>query len=179
LRAPILGASSSWRIDAEPDPVRTLNEMVRLSVAATHDPIIVQYANEIVENVRGRDYAGQIATIHQFLDRYFRFINNPIGVQRIRTPRDMLIDIERKGFVLGACDDAAILAATLGLCNALNAQFRAVGFGSSSSKDDAAPLTHVIADLWDGEKWCPLDVTRPTDIDRLPYIVRTLTVQVH
>lgn len=175
---PTLGASSPWTIDAAPDARRTLETMVRFCLEATRDPVIVQYANEVIENVRGRDIPGQIATIHTFLDRYFRFINNPVGVQRIRTPRDMLIDIERKGFVSGACDDAAILAAALGMCNAIRAQFRAVGFGASSIPDDGAPLTHVIADLWDGSQWCALDVTRPADLDRPPYIVRTLTVEV-
>lgn len=168
---------AGWIIDASPNAIETLQQMQRLVRQALKDGTIVRYANEIIENTRPRDYAAQVGEIKLFGEQYFKFVNNPIGEQRIRTPADMLLDVERKGFVWGACDDAAVLLATLGMADALRARFRAVAFGRTSTPDETAPLSHVITDLWDGHSWCALDVTKPFDMLRPPAIVRTVTLE--
>lgn len=164
-------------MDDHPAAQRTLERMAALCHQAMTDRFIVRYANEIIAAARPRDYAAQISAIRLFTRSYFRFVDNPAGVQRIRTPLDMLTDIEQEGFVQGACDDAAVLVATLGTANALGARFRAVAFGHRTAPDDTAPLTHVITDLWDGQAWEALDITKPDDVQREPYVVRTLTME--
>lgn len=167
---------AGWVIDPSPNAEQTLMQMQRLVLQGLRDGALVRYANEIIENTRPRDYNAQVAAIRLFGDQYFRFVNNPIGEQRIRTPRDMIQDVETKGFVWGACDDAAVLLATLGMADALRARFRAVAFGRTDRPDANAPLSHVITDLHDGQTWCPLDVTKPYDMLRPPAIVRTVTL---
>lgn len=168
---------AGWVIDATPNAWDTLQQMRAITLQALRDGAIVRYANEIVENTRPRDYPAQISAIKLFGTQYFKFINNPIGEQRIRTPRDMITDIESKGFAWGACDDAAVLLATLGMADALRARFRAVAFGRTTMPDPTAPLSHVITDLHDGQSWCALDVTKPDDMLRPPAIVRTVTLE--
>jgi hypothetical protein len=92
----------------------------------------------------------------------------------------MLHDIATKHMVLGACDDAAVLAAALGMAVALEARFTAYAFGhpTGTLADRSAPFTHVITSLFDGQGWQLLDVTRPEDMTRLPEVIRTLTVDV-
>jgi transglutaminase-like putative cysteine protease len=167
---------ASWSIDATPNAPATLELMAKFCRQAMKSAAIVRYANEIIEANRPRDLVGQIETIRLFLESWFRFVNNPIGVQRIRTPLDMIRDIETRGLVMGACDDAAVLAATLGMANGIEARFRAVAFSHQNVPDASAPFTHVIADLHDGAAWRPLDVTKPLDLLRPPNVVRTLTL---
>jgi transglutaminase-like putative cysteine protease len=184
LVSPGLGGAA-WVLDADPSALRTMQTMGDLCHQATANQAVVRYANELIENTRSRDYPAQIAALRMFGEQYFRFVNNPGAVQRIRTPLDMLNDIERKGSVWGACDDAAALMATLGMANGLRARFRAVALCQGAPPpegacrlDDSAQLTHVIADLWDGGDWVPLDITKPQDLWRPPTVVRTLTLEV-
>lgn len=169
-------AFSGWTLDATPHARETMRDMAKLCRRAMVNPFIVRYANEIVAADRPRDVSAQIETLRQFGERWFRFVNNPIGVQRIRTPLDMIRDIEALGYVQGACDDAAVLEATLGMANGIPARFRAVAFSTRAVPDNSAPFSHVIADLDDGIAWQPLDITKPDDLLRLPHIVRELTL---
>jgi hypothetical protein len=169
---------AGWTLDDQPTAERTLERMADLCRKAMTNGYIVRYANEIVAAARPRDYPAQIRDLGLFARSYFRFVDNPVGVQRIRTPLDMINDVENVGYVQGACDDAAVLMATLGMADALPARFRAVAFGHSPEPDPTAPLTHVIADLFDGAAWEPLDVTKPDDLVREPHVVRTLMLEI-
>jgi hypothetical protein len=171
-----LGASPPWVLDNAPTALGTMQTMAQMVYHALTQPAVVRYANSLIENTRSRDYAHQIACVRMFMEQYFRFLNNPVGIQRIKPPQDMLCDIETKGFTWGACDDAAILVATLGMANALRAQFRAVAFGHRGP-DATAQLSHVICDLSNGQDWVPLDITKPYDMLRAPHIVKTLTLE--
>lgn len=177
MRATTLRAAlNGWSIDADVNARTTLGRMARFVQKAILDPQIVYSANRIIAIANSRDYPGQIAAIRAFLMRRFRFVGNPLGAQAIRTPAFMLLDMAARGFTQGACDDAAVLAATLGTANAIPSRFRAIAF--CHKKVDGAcspePLSHVVADLFDGQEWIPLDVTKPYDMLRAPTIAREL-----
>lgn len=167
---------AGWTIDADPNAERTLQKMAALCHAAMSNAYIVRYANEIIAAARPRDYRAQIGAIRLFGRSWFRFVDNPVGVQRVRTPLDMITDVETIGYVQGACDDAAVLMATLGMADGIAARFRAVAFAHRAAPDDSVPFSHVIADLFAGDGWDALDVTKPDDLQRPPHIVRTLTM---
>lgn len=167
---------AGWTIDANPDVARTLQTMAQYCHSAMSNAYIVRYANEIIAAARPRDYNAQINAIRLFGRSWFRFVDNPVGAQRIRTPLDMIADVETIGYVQGACDDAAVLMATLGMADGIDARFRAVAFSHRAEPDDSAPFTHVIADLFAGDGWDALDITKPDDLQRPPHIVRTLTM---
>jgi hypothetical protein len=163
-----------WVIDDQPTAEHTLEQMAALVRAGIKSAYLVRYANEIVAAARPLDYPAQIDQIRLFGRQYVRFIDNPVGEQRIRTPKDMVDDIESIGYVQGACDDAAVLMATLGMADALEARFRAVAFSHTGEADASAPFTHVITDLFDGHTWEPLDITKPDDLLRAPHVARVL-----
>jgi hypothetical protein len=180
-------AVSRWIIDTDVDAKTTMGRMARDCRRAMQEPGVIYAANEVIDGTPARAYPVQIEAIRRFMDSYFKFIPNPIGTQTIRPPGwtnnprcpGMLEDIESTGMAEGACDDAAVLVATLGMANGMPARFRALAFcddtGVCSPTD---PYTHVIADLFDGDRWVMLDVTRPHDLTRPRQISRMLTYDV-
>lgn len=157
------------------------------------DPRVIYAANRIIADAGAapRDVAAQIGAIQEFMELAFYFVPNPIGTQTIRPPGwtsshaapGMLEDIERRGFTQGACDDAAVLIATLGMANGIPARFRAIAFLCQlpGECEPRPAFTHVIADLLDdGRGWYELDVTRPADLARpsSAEIARTLVYDV-
>lgn len=162
----------NWIIDTDVDARTTLGRMARLCRRAMRDPAVIHVANVIVASVPARDVVEQIAAIREFLECYFAFVPNPVGTQTIRPPGwtgnpaapGMLEDIAIRGLAQGACDDAAVLAATLGMANGIPARFRAIAFCVAVGDcDPREAYTHVITDLCDGRVWEDLDVTRPAD----------------
>lgn len=159
------------------DANTTMGYMARLVRRALLDPYVVRRANEVIGAEGARDYPAQVDAIRQYLLAHFKFVDNPIGTQRIQPPAFLLHDIDARGFTQGACDDAAVLVAALAMANGLPAEFTAYAFGHATGHpavDNQVPFTHVIAHVFDGQQWDMLDVTRPADLYRLPDVVRTL-----
>lgn len=180
--------AGQWIIDPDVDARTTMGRMARLCRKAMTDPRVIYAANQVVSIVPPRDVGGQIDAISQFVDCSFAFVPNPIGTQTIRPPGwtgnelapGMLEDIESRGITQGACDDAAVLIATLGMANGIPARFRALAFWLEQDGQLIDPFTHVICDLCNGPHWFELDVTRPADMTRpnAASIARTLIVDV-
>jgi hypothetical protein len=165
-----------WIIDTDVDARTTLGRMAGLSRKALSDPRVIHAANVVVSDVSPRDVDGQIAAIWDFMESSFSFVPNALGTQTIRPPGwttnpaapGMLQDIAARGKTQGACDDAAVLIATLGMANGIPARYRALAFCLSvdGTCDPLEAFTHVICDLFDGREWLELDVTRPSDRER-------------
>lgn len=184
-------AAGGWLIDTDVDARTTLGRMARFVRRAMSQAPVIYASNQVIGGVEPRAHLAQINRITEFLDSYFKFVPNPIGTQTIRPPGwthnaqapGMLEDIEARGYTQGACDDAAVLAATLGMANGLPARFRALAFNDRTDPTNRdAPFSHVVADLLDDSTgdWYPLDVTRPLDLERPADsdIVRVLTFEV-
>jgi hypothetical protein len=181
-----------WIIDTDVDARTTLGRMGWLARQAMRDPKVIHAANSIVaaSGAAPRDTPAALDAIADFMAQHFLFVPNPIGTQTIRPPGwtgvpaepGMLEDIQFRGFTQGACDDAAVLIATLGMANGIPARFRALAFcyQLDGRCDPTEAYSHVIADLFDGETWRELDVTRPADLARpsADEIARTMTYDV-
>lgn len=150
--------------------MRNMAKRVRDCLA--HSREVIETANDAVANVTPRDRLAQITTLNDWLSHRFRFIADPVGVELLRDPEGAVRRINARGFTQGDCDEAAMLAASLGMANGIPARFRALSFGP------AAPYSHVIADLLGpGGEWYPLDVTKPYGMS-MPRVFRSLTVSV-
>lgn len=168
-----MSSAQRWIIDTDVDAETTLGRMAKLCRRAMTDPRVIHVANQVIAAAAPRDVRSQIACIRDFMESSFYFVPNPMGTQTIRPPGwtgrplqpGMLEDIAARGFTQGACDDAAVLIATLGMANGIPARFRAIAFcyQVDGACDPTETYTHVMTDLLDGETWCELDVTRPTD----------------
>lgn len=161
-----MSPAAGWIIDTDVTAETTLGRMAKLARRAMLDPNVIYVSNQIVAPAAARDVVAQIESIYDFMDSSFSFVPNPIGTQTIRPPGwtgrqlapGMLEDVGARGFTQGACDDAAVLIATIGMANGIPARFRAIELS-----DDPGAYTHVVADLYDGAHWRELDVTRPDD----------------
>lgn len=142
---------------------QTLDRMASLANRALTVPLVVETANGIAATVAARDYAGIAQNIRAWLQRHFRFVRDPLGVELLRDPEYQLRQWMAQGFITGDCDDVAVLGAALGKAVGIGARFVAVGF------TPGGPLLHVytvltgrvdggIGSLGAGVN---LDVTRP------------------
>lgn len=134
----------------------TLRKMRQLVNSSLLDPVVIQTARKMALSTFARDKDGQILAIRSFLVDHFQFVQDPIGVELLVTPRAMLETINRRGVVSGDCDEAAVLGATLGKAIGIPAAFVTLGFRGPSG-----PLSHVYAILRGGSGWVSLDVTKP------------------
>lgn len=168
--------AGQWIIDTDVDARTTMERMAKLCHQAMQAPAVIHAANVIISGAAPRDWPAQVDAIREFLESSFYFVPNPVGTQTIRPPGwtgtpsapGMLEDIQARGFTQGACDDAAVLIATLAMANGMPARFRAIAFCFvvDGRCDPTEAYTHVIADLFDGDAWQELDVTRPDDVAR-------------
>jgi len=170
---------TGWQVFTPDDAMSTMKLMEKQILRSLKDPFVIHTANEVIAGAQPRDYPSQIDAIRSYLETYFYFVDNPIGLQKIQPIAYMLHDIAQRGMTQGACDDAADLVAALGMANGIAARLTAYAFGIKNAgvSPTDVPFTHVIADLYDGQRWVMLDVTRPDDMHRLPDVLRTLTLE--
>ncbi len=178
---------AGWLIDTDVDARTTLGRMDRFCRKALQDPRVIYASNQVIAAVPARDVVAQIGAIQGFLESTFKFVPNPDGTQTIRPPGwtgndrapGMLEDIEIRGITQGACDDAAVLIATIGLANGIAAQFRALAYcyAIAGRCDPMVTYSHVVCDLDAGDAWQELDVTRPYDATRPRDVRETLVYE--
>lgn len=133
----------------------TLHKMRRLVNDSLPLPLVRGTAVNIIRQAVPRDRRGQIALIRAFLIERVQFVRDPVGVELLHSPEWLLRDIAARYYTNADCDDVAILGAALGKAVGLKARFIAVAF-----HDPVAPYSHVWAELFDGDRWGELDVTR-------------------
>jgi transglutaminase-like putative cysteine protease len=129
-----------------------MKRLVNGSLAA---PMVRGTAVNIMRPVVPRDRVGQVEAVRSFLTERVQFLRDPVGVELLHSPEWLLREIQARYYVTGDCDDVAILSAALGKAAGLKARFVAVAF-----YDPVAPYAHVWTDLFDGDQWRDLDVTR-------------------
>lgn len=109
--------------------------------------------------------------IRDLLDGAVCFVEDPPGVELVRSPALMLHELTRTGCVEGDCDDLAVLAAALGVAAGFPTRFRVVGF------TEDGPYGHVWTEIIDPRTGYVTDVDlfRPDDP---PLIRREAVVEV-
>lgn len=67
-----------------------------------------KYVEEIVKDVRPRDYWSEALAIHYTVcGPRFRYTHDPLKVELVKSPEKMLHEIATRGVALGDCDDLA------------------------------------------------------------------------
>lgn len=150
----------------------TLDAMARIVHAATADPITVGFARQLV--VGPTAFASspqrlQASRIRDWLRVSWRFVDDPVNRELLRTPDVMLQEYDARGFISGDCDEAATLGAALGLSVGIPAAFNVLELNDGGP----AGYSHVFASLLpNGGAEITLDVTRPPRGSTLPGIGR-------
>lgn len=164
---------SGWQFDTDADAGRTMRRMAsnvhRALSASVYSPAVIKLANRIIAGATPRDTVAQVVAIRDWLDSRFRYVNDPLGVELLRDPISMFAEIKGQGFTQGDCDEAAVMAAILGMANGIPVRFRALAFYRPD-----APFSHVVADLQTSTGWAPIDITKPVNMEVPPVATRTL-----
>jgi hypothetical protein len=155
--------------------VRTEDAMAAAIDEATADPYVVGFARSLVASPTSyATMAAQSAaarTIRNFVWSVWRFVDDPVNRELLRTPYAMLKEYEETGRVMGDCDEAAVLGAALGASVGIQPTLTVLEFA-----DDSGQYSHVYASLlpMDGMP-VSLDVTRPPRGTPVPAVVRQAT----
>lgn len=135
-----------------------VRQMQMLVENAYVDPTVRRKAEEIVRYSTPRNYVLAAQRIRQFLSDHIRFLRDPDGRELSYTPKLMLKTIADYEVANVDCDDAAVLAASLGRSIGLRARFVLLGFIEPTN-----PLAHVYTELagpGENAPWIEQDVTR-------------------
>lgn len=114
-----------------PDTLRKMQAHIRQAV--TMRPV-VEFTAGLLRAVPGRSYEQRAKLIRSYLASHFIFAPDPHGVELLRCPDFLLSEIGRKGWVAGDCDDAAVLAGTLGVAGGFPVQLVAVAFDPTKKR---------------------------------------------
>lgn len=140
----------------------TLTMMRALVRNALRSPVILRWAHTVVDGTSDPDE--QIVAIENWVRDHFEFHLDPQTVNGVKVfdllshPLAQAEMYLKLGKIVGDCDDAAVLTATLGRANFRPARFRVIGFQGREG-----PFLHVYTLLQGSQHWFSLDVTRPLD----------------
>lgn len=140
--------------------------------ASLDTPAVVYFARTIAVRAGVRNQYMQALAIKNFLERTWRFVDDPNDRDLFVSPDESLQQYNANGFIAGDCDEAATLGAALGRAVGMSAQFVVYWFD-----DVDPPGQHVFAVLLtDDGRQVSLDVTRPRG--PVPAPTRSMTVDV-
>lgn len=130
----------------------TLDRMAKIVNESIHMTIVRKYAIQAVQGVDGKNRLFQSQAIRKWILQRMSFIRDPLGVEMVHTPENMLLQYEEAGIIYGDCDDMATLSAALGKSIGIESAFVVLGFG-----DKSKPYGHVYTVLNTGKGWLPVD----------------------
>ena len=109
----------------------TLHAMRRLVRASLADPLLIATVGDMV----GEGSEGWAWKVRRWLDDRWRFLPDPLTVELVREPRVMLHELRTRGYMAGDCDDAAVMAAALGMAGGRFVGRSGIGSNSASPGD--------------------------------------------
>jgi len=123
----------------------TLALMVALVNKRYLDPLIRTFAVKLTEHCPAMDKTCQQASILAGVKRHMRYVRDPVGVEALYDPLQVVQAIRNGVQPYGDCDDFSIVIAALLKSIGIPVRFRAVGFRGG-------PLSHVYVIGPKGEK---------------------------
>jgi transglutaminase-like putative cysteine protease len=129
--------------------------MVNLAAQSRHDFYIRNRALQIVQDVREKDWLGEIRAIHEYVRDNIRYVRDIHGVETIATPAKTLQMMQ------GDCDDKSLLVASLLEAVGHPARFVAVGRSPGDYE-------HVLVETRVGSRWIPVETTEPVPLGWYP-----------
>jgi transglutaminase-like putative cysteine protease len=150
----------------------TLAVMSGLVHEAMASPKVIEAARSIAL-YGGSDQRSQAVAIRFWLKRVFRFLPDPVSAEHLTSAEYMLDQLDQNGVVVGDCDDAGVLGASLGEAVGIPATWTVIAFDEG---EGVSRFSHVYASLLT-PGMVDLDITRPSQ-GSVASVLRTLTVPV-
>jgi transglutaminase-like putative cysteine protease len=140
---------------------QTLRQMQHLVNGAIQDHEFVWWVRGEINaiapvTIESRDYAGVARAIRSYVAAHIRFSPDPDGIENITPPLEHMKYLRKYRVLLGDCDDAATLSASMGKALGIPAEFRILAFWRPDS-----PYQHVVTYLHPrGGQVIDMDTTR-------------------
>lgn len=119
--------------------------------AAMTDPGTRAIAGSLVMDASRRDWAAVARNVYQFVRKSVVFKRDTPGVEILRHPEQMLLEIVANGQTTGDCDESATLGVALLLAAGIRAAFITIG------RDVDGPFSHVLYAARVNAGWVPID----------------------
>lgn len=137
----------------------TLEIMARIVRASRVDPGIRNTALALTRHAGNfgeeENFFAEIEALHRFVRDNIRYVMDVDEVETVQTP-DVTLRLEA-----GDCDDKSVLLASL-----LNAVGHPARFAAVAFAPDA--FEHVLVETKLGDKWLPLETTKPVQVGWYP-----------
>lgn len=138
----------------------TVTKMKSIIVASSKNPLIREWAGQVISRVEVNDKLGEAKAIFNFVRDNVRYTRDPLGFEYIQTPPVLLESIgqsikgqgERPS---GDCDDMTVLSLSLLKSIGFNVAIKVVSFR------DTKKFSHVYGMVQVGHNWVPVDCVRP------------------
>jgi transglutaminase-like putative cysteine protease len=154
--------------------MQTLAAMSGLVHQGMASPAVIETARSLAL-YGGNDPRTQAQAIRHWMTRVFRFVPDPVSAEHLTDADYLLSQLDATGVIVGDCDDAAVLGASLGEAVGIPATWTVIAFDEGEA---TARYSHVYASLLTGPNQAiDLDITRPSQGSVAP-VVRSLTVAV-
>lgn len=95
----------------DPGIEQTLRIMRRHALAASRNPLVIEWAQGIVRRLPERDTDAEAGAFLAWVRANFRYTRDPVEVELVKTPERMLREWQRHGVITGDCDDQTTLIA--------------------------------------------------------------------
>lgn len=139
----------------------TVAKMRGLIREGARDFYVRQHAIDVLlaSGVPAKDYAAEIRTLFEWVQRNVRYTRDPFGVELLHSARRML---ELRA---GDCDDMSVVLGAL--VEAIGHPVRIVLTGSNVARPSV--FTHVYVEAYCRGRWIPLDATMPYPMGWAPH----------
>lgn len=178
----LVGTPATSDIRPYRGPVDTLAKMAEMALGNDGERSILvrQFTERVVRDIQPKDYLGEILAVRNALVQpspvrpwvpMLRYLNDPLHVEFLRTPRRLVQEINEHGTVNCDCDESACLSATMCLQLGRLVEIVAMGFAPKS-------LSHVAIRVQEpkSKQWILLDgVAGPREAQAANKAVEILT----
>jgi len=138
----------------------TVNKMKNIIRESSRNPLVRDWAKDIVSQVEVNDKFGEADVVFCFVRDNVRYTKDPFGFEYITTPPTLLEDIRlsmngKGNRPIGDCDDLTVLSLSLLKSIGFNVAIKVVSFHSNKK------FSHVYGLVQIGHEWIPFDCVRP------------------
>jgi len=143
---------------------QTLDLMRKLTREGKKNQLIRELAVKLTRDLPQKDWMGEVAAIHNFVQNHIRYVRDVRGVETLQEPQ-VTLDVGS-----GDCDDKSILAASLLEAIGHPTRFVAMGFLPGN-------YCHVTVQTRIGPNWRTVETTEPVQLGWVPPGLRNVMVR--
>ena len=122
------------------------------------EPRVRSRAESLVAHLTERDGMADVGAVQDWVMKHYRYTKDPIGVEFVKTPAQMLSEIEANDVFLGDCDDVSCLVAALLMSIGYKVNLVVMSLADPAKGSD---FKHIYLKVWlpREQKWLAVECT--------------------